>query len=328
MPSYAAILQPQHLADLTAFLMTQKALVSASKKEVAPGKTDPPVKGFAVEQKKDRLTITHSGQPVAEFVFQDDKILRPYFANVHAPGGIPLTRHHPPRPGKDATDHNTMHPGIWLGFGDISGVDFWRNRGRIEHVGVTEAPTVKDDELRFVQECRLRSGEKTLATLTNRITLSPRAGNWLLVWDAKFRAGEAAFTFGDQEEMGFGARVATGLTEKEGGQILNSHDQKTAKTTWGKAALWCDYSGKVDDKPVGITLMPAPTNFRESWWHNRDYGVFVANPFGRAAMQQGARSVVTVKPDEPFRLRFGALLHTGPGYNPATAYRDYLNVLK
>lgn len=295
---------------------------------LTPSRTDPPVKGLAVEQKKDRLTITHSGQPVAEYVFQDNKILRPYFANVHTPDGIPVTRHHPPRPGKDATDHDTMHPGIWLGFGDISGVDFWRNRGRIEHIGFTEAPTVKDDELRFVQECRLRSGDKTLATLTNRITLSARGGNWLLLWDATFRADKAAFTFGDQEEMGFGARVATGFTETKGGQILNSHGQKTAKATWGKAALWCDYSGKVDDKPVGITLMPAPTNFRESWWHNRDYGVFVANPFGRAAMQQGARSVVTVKLDEPFRIKFGAMLHTGNDYNPAAAYRDFLNVVK
>ena len=31
--------------------------------------------------------------------------------------------------------------------------------------------------------------------------------------------------------------------------------------------------------------MPAPSNFRTSWWHNRDYGVFVANPFGRVTYQ-------------------------------------------
>lgn len=330
MPSYASILQPQHLTDITAFLLTQKALVSVSR-VVAPVKTDPPARaaaGFAVEQKKDRLTITHSGQPVADFVFTDDRILRPYFANVRVPGGLQVTRHHPPRPGKDATDHDTMHPGIWLGFGDISGADFWRNKGRMEHVGFPEPPAVKDDELRFVQECRLRAGDKTLATLTSRITLAGRPGGWLLVWDATFRAGEVAFTFGDQEEMGFGARVATGFTEKNGGLILNSHGQKTAQATWGKAAAWCDFSGNVDGKPAGITLMPAPANFRESWWHNRDYGVFVANPFGRAAMRQGGKSTVTVAPGESFRLRFGAMLHTSADYDPAAAYRDYLKVLK
>jgi hypothetical protein len=306
-------------------------LTSRGNFDVHPVKAGPPaqvVAGFAAEKKKDRLTITHSGQPVADFVFQDDRILRPYFANVHGPGGLQVTRHHPPRPAKDATDHDTMHPGIWLGFGDISGVDFWRNKGRIEHVRFTEAPTVKDDELRFVQECRLRDGDKTLATLTNRLTLAARPGGWLLVWDATFRAADAAFTFGDQEEMGFGARVATPFTEKNGGLILNSHGQKTAQATWGKPAAWCDYSGIVDGKSGGITLMPAPANFRESWWHNRDYGVFVANPFGRAALRQGAKSTVHVKPGEPFRLRFGALLHTGASYDPAAAYRDYLKVVK
>jgi len=48
--------------------------------------------------------------------------------------------HHPPRAGKDSTDHDRMHPGIWLGFGDVSGVDFWRNRGRMEHVRFAEPP--------------------------------------------------------------------------------------------------------------------------------------------------------------------------------------------
>ena len=85
---------------------------------------------FAVQQKPDRVIITDAGRPVATYVFRDDKILRPYFANVHAPGGIQVTRNHPPVPGKDATDHDTMHPGVWLAFGNLSGQDFWRQRGQ------------------------------------------------------------------------------------------------------------------------------------------------------------------------------------------------------
>ncbi len=81
---------------------------------------------FRLEQREDRLVITWGPEPVAEYVFRDEKILRPYFANVHAPGGIPVTRTHPPDPDKDATDHADMHPGIWIGFGDVSGNDFWR----------------------------------------------------------------------------------------------------------------------------------------------------------------------------------------------------------
>jgi hypothetical protein len=97
----------------------------------------------------------------------------------------------------------------------------------------------------------------------------------------------------------------------------------TAAGTWGQPADWCDYSGSVDGSPLGITLLSDPRNFRPSWWHNRDYGVFVANPFGRAALKQGAPSLVTVKRGETFRLRFGAVLHGGPGYQPTVAFESF-----
>ena len=49
------------------------------------------------------------------------------------------------------------------------------------------------------------------------------------------------------------------------------------------------------------------------WWHNRDCGVFVANPFGREAMKKGPKSALTVKRGEALRVGFGAVIHTGVG---------------
>lgn len=281
--------------------------------------------GFAVDQEsKDSLKISHSGQPVAEFVFRDPKILRPYFANVYAPGGLRVTRNHPPKIGVDAVDHDTMHPGIWLGFGDINGHDFWRNKGRIEHVRFIVAPTVTGDRLEFATESKLLTADsKNLCRLTSKFTLLSQPSNWLLIWDATFQSDDADFAFGDQEEMGFGARLATPLIEKNGGAIVNSKGQRTAAKTWGQPAVWCDYSGTIDGKPVGITLMSGSKNFRESWWHNRDYGVFVANPFGRAAMKQGERSSIVVKRGQPFRILFAASVHDGAGYDPAKVYENF-----
>lgn len=271
---------------------------------------------FASTQTSDRLTITFAGKPVAEFVFRDEKILRPYFANVHAPGGIQVTRNHPPVPGKDATDHDTMHPGLWLAFGDINGQDFWRNKGRIEHVRFIQTPRAAGDRLEFATECRLLATDGTkLGLLTNRFAAIALTNAWLLVWDATFHAPDRDLIFGDQEEMGLGARVATAITEKNGGVIIISSGLKTAKNTWGHPADWCDYSGTVDGQGLGIILMAAPCNFRPSWWHNRDYGLMVANPFGREAMKQGAKSAVTVRRGENFRLVFGTAMHNGVGAN-------------
>jgi len=155
-----------------------------------------------------------------------------------------------------------------------------------------------------------------------------RPAGWLLVWDATFTATEQDLVFGDQEEMGFGARIASECTEMKGGTLLGSHGVKTAKETWGKPAAWCDYSGTKDGQPIGITLMAGPQNFRESWWHNRDYGVFVANAFGRAAMKQGAASTVPVKPGESLRIVYGAMLHDGKDYAPASEYKSFLETVK
>jgi len=287
---------------------------------------------FHVVEKPDRLVLAHAGQPVADFVFRDEKIRRPHFANVHAPGGLKVTRHNPPIVGVDAVDHDTMHPGIWLAFGDISGSDFWRNKATVEHVRFVEPPTVANGQVSFASESCLRTAAgDEVCRLTSHVLLAERPSGWLLIWDATFHSDDHGFSFGDQEEMGFGARVATSLTEKNGGSIVNSNGLTGAAKTWGQPAAWCDYSGTVGDQHGGITLMAAPSNFRVSWWHNRDYGLSVANPFGRAAMKQGAASRVDVPLRQPFRICFAAVVHDAvphddAGYKPAAAYQDFVEL--
>lgn len=310
-------------ALLALMLLLGVAVLPQAVKAASPGRR------FEVAEQPDRLAIACDGRPVVEYVFGDERILRPYFANVHAPGGEQVTRRHPPVEGRDAVDHAEMHPGVWLAFGDISGHDFWRNQGRIEHLRFSDKPAVKDGELTFATESRLVTREgNELCRLSSRCLLADGGDWWLLVWEATFRSDDGDFTFGDQEEMGFGARVATPITEKSGGVILDSAGRKTAAGTWGQAAKWCDYSGRVGDRAAGITLLTAAANFRESWWHNRDYGVFVANPFGRAALKQGDRSSVTVKRGEDFRLVFGAVFHDGEKYDPADAYGEFVKRLE
>jgi hypothetical protein len=232
-------------------------------------------------------------------------------------------------PGEDAADHATMHPGLWLAFGDVSGSDFWRNRGTIKHLRFLEKPDVKKNRMTFSTESELLSpSQNVICKVVNRFVLQGHGTEWSLIWDATFRSSNGGFTFGDQEEMGFGARVATPLTEKEGGVILSSTGKRTARATWGQSAEWCDYSGMLGDRQVGITLMASPDNFRKSWWHNRNYGVFVSNPFGRAAMKQGKRSTVEVAKGEAFRVVFGATIHESKGQVPEKSYQRFVEDLQ
>jgi hypothetical protein len=324
-------------ANLFFPLRTQRFLWIVAGLSLIQGAANPaadpssPGDGFAFESRDGVLAISYGGQRVADYVYRDDRIWRPYFANVHAPGGFQATRNHPPIPGRDATDHDTMHPGLWLAFGDISGQDYWRNKGRIEHVRFAEPAAIRAGRLEWVTDSHLLSTNgQPLGRLVSRFTLTARPEGYLVIWDASFEAGQQDLAFGDQEEMGFGVRVATGLTERNGGLLTSSTGRKTATSTWGQAAEWCDYSGTVEGRRVGVTLVPDPAHFRASWWHNRDYGLMVANPFGRKAMNQGEPSRVIVRKGERLRLRFGVLVHSSPAdetFDPAVAYRAFIQLV-
>ncbi len=268
------------------------------------------VEPITVVEAPDRLLLSQGGEPLGEFLFAHPKLLRPGFANLHAPGGIQVTRTFPPVEGIDATDHADMHPGLWLGFGDISGEDFWRNKGTIRHDSFLEKAAWKDGQLTFATESTLiTSGGSALAGMINRFTLRPQDRTLRLEWDAAITPTTDGFYFGDQEEMGLGARIATAITEKNGGLITSSTGLTTAAKTWGQPAKWCDYSGLMDGRRVGVLIIPDPGNPQPSWWHNRDYGFFAANAFGRKAMTQGETSRIEVKRGETYRIKYAVILY-------------------
>jgi hypothetical protein len=282
------------------------------------------------ESRTGEVRVRVDGEPFATYVYGDSRILRPYFSHVHEPGGLQVTRSHPPVEGTDPTDHDTMHPGLWLAFGELGSSDFWRNRGRVERAQFAEAPRGGAGSGRFTVLNRYAGTDGRLVCReTCRYTVAVRPQGYLLVADSMFTSDSGDFDFGDQEEMGLGVRVATALSVRQGGRIANSEGQENEKGVWGKPARWCDYGGTLGGRRVGVCLMPHPENFRPSWFHARDYGLVVANPFGRNAFTGGEKSRIVVKQDERFRLRFGVLVYGLPGGRspdlPA-AYEDYVRL--
>ena len=279
------------------------------------------------ESRPGELVVTVAGRPVASYVYVDDRVLRPYFAHVKAPHGVQLTRNYPPIQGQDRTDHETMHPGIWMAFGDLGGEDFWRNKARVVHEGFVEKPSGDPGEGTFVVRNRYRAqNESTVCREECRIAWLVRPSAYLLVWDSTFYS-DRSFYFGDQEEMGLAFRVATPISVAEGGTMLDAQGRRNENEIWGHAAPWCDYSGIIDGSRIGITVMCHPENFRPCWLHARDYGFIAANPFGRNAFGEGPPSRVVIKNGEKFRLRYGMLMHFAPADEPIdlqAAYRDYV----
>lgn len=282
------------------------------------------------------VEITIGGAPLATYVFAgDEAITRPYLAHVHAPGGVQVTRTHPPVEGVDATDHATYHPGIWMAFGALGENDYWRNKARVVHDGFVEEPDGGANAGSFaVRNLYLneRNRDQVVCREVCRLRFLVRPAGYLIVWDSTFSNDDRAFTFGDQEEMGLGVRIATPITELDGGTLRDSEGRTSAAKIWGNTAAWCDYSGRIGDTRVGAALFCHPDNFRASWMHVRDYGLMTANAFGRAAFSKGPESRVRVEPGESLRLRYGVLLHANPvdgtPVHLAKVYQDYLEVAR
>lgn len=286
---------------------------------------------IALEQSEGRIDVTVDDRPFGSYVYHDDAILRPYWTAVHAPDGVQVTRNHPPVSGEDDTDHEHMHPGLWQAFGDVSGSDFWRNKARVQHQGFVVEPKIGDGYLMFTVENAYTDGETAIMRELCRYTLRVEKLGYFLLIESTFFDGRETFSFGDQEEMGLGVRVATPMAVKHGGTLLNSDGGRNEEGVWGKPALWCDYSGTVEGTPAGIAIMPNPANFRPSWFHARDYGFFAANPFGRGAMSGGEKSEVEIGLGEVLELGYAVFIHSG---KPATsellteAYHRYLALLQ
>jgi hypothetical protein len=278
------------------------------------------------------LDIAVGGRIVAAYVYHDPKIKRPYFTNLKLKEcDVDISRRHPPT-GPEATDHDTMHPGLWLAFGDLSGEDFWRNRGRVVHEKIIDGPTSGNDLAYFTVQNRYESadGKRTIAREKCRWTIDTRRAGLLYLCDSTFTPVDGDLYFGDQEEMGLGLRLTAPLAVKNGGSLRDSDGRAGEREVWGKTARWCRAGGVIDGQHVGALIMPDPRNFRPSWFHARDYGLVAANPFGQNAFTKGEKSQVRIAKGQSLRLRFGVLLHTAENaesLKPEKAYEDFLKVL-
>ena len=222
---------------------------------------------------------------------------------------------------------------------EVNGKDYWRNKARVRHVAFVE-PVVEGPSVgRFVVVNRYETDEGQSAPVseeTCRYTFRVDTSGYFVIIQSTFGSAKGDFAFGDQEEMGFGVRLNTPLTVKFGsGRILNSDGGKNENGTWGKKSRWCAYSGNIDGKCVGVALMPAQDNFRSSWFHTRDYGLMVANPFGRKSMTGSEDPAVApestlVKKGELFSLGCGVYVFGGKDDTAPDipqAYATFLNLV-
>jgi len=245
---------------------------------------------------------------------------RPHMKPVNAPGGIPVTIARP-------DGSHPHHRFLWFCHGqvvpegiDLKGkkyLDFWMEQADGGKIVCTEvgAPRTKAShgQLATKNEWRMADGTRILDE-TRIIHLHDLGDAWLLVFDIDLHAAVVPITFGDTKEGSFGVRVNESMREAGGqGRIENAEGKVGEKDNWGQRSAWCDYSGAVNGKTIGVALLSDPSNPYPACWHVRAYGLMAANPFGRKSFPGGRDQLdlVRLAKGEHLKLRYGVLLHAG-----------------
>jgi Methane oxygenase PmoA len=305
----------------------------------------------SIKVSDDRIDFLAGKEVVAKYN-KAESVAKPYLWPILGPGGVPLTRAWPMEKGQpgESTDH-VHQKSMWFCHGDVipegielkdseknkaaKGVDFWseeKSHGVIACVKVEE-PTSDKDHARVTthNEWRTADGRKILDE-TRTIHFYSFGDVKLFVFDVDLHASVCPITFGDTKEGSFGIRINDAIREeievdkkktKGPGQIENADgkigegekNNKDQKGCWGLPSAWCDYSGPINDKKVGLAILTDPSNPVASCWHSRGYGLMAANPFGRDASgfpaMKGKSDLVKIDKGDHLRLRFGLLIHPG-----------------
>jgi hypothetical protein len=283
---------------------------------------------------KDLVSRYHTASTVA----------KPYLWPLKGPGDVLLTRAWPMEKGTPggSTDH-VHQKSAWFCHGDVIpegmdltaeeknksavGVDFWSEEKGHGLIVCTHVSEPRQDgnhgQLTTQNEWRTATGRKVLDE-TRTLHFYDFGNTRLFVVDTDLVASVVPITFGDTKEGAFGIRINDAIREeitvdkkrtKGPGKIENAEGKVGEKACWGYPSAWCDYSGPLDGKSVGLAILTDPSNPYPSCWHSRGYGLMAANPFGRAksgfpAMKERT-DLVKLPRGEHLKMRFGILLHPG-----------------
>jgi hypothetical protein len=274
--------------------------------------------GVEISRDGSRIHVEIDKQPFGD-LYVGNSAPKPYFAPLRSASGKIVTRRYPMEevPG-ESRDHQ-HHRGLWLGYLDVNGFNFWENEFSYHRANagrmVTRRLDIRNDGEKSASIHALidwigPSGQRVL-TEERTMTFYSQPRLRTVDLDATLTAVEKS-VFGDDKDGALGVRVADALTEKSGnGTITDSKGRRGMKEVWGKRAEWVDYSGSIGGEPVGIAIFDHPTSFHHpSRWHARDYGLLAANPFADHAYDPKLPvRKTTLAPGESVRLRYRIVVH-------------------
>ncbi|HRK33717.1 MAG TPA: PmoA family protein [Candidatus Hydrogenedentes bacterium] len=293
-----------------------------------------PVKVRLVDHTKSKLDV-RVGNTLLTSYHYSHKWVRPFLHPLSGPGGVRVTRNWPVdrSVAGERRDH-VHHKSVWVAHGECDDMDNWSElpghgfQRHQEFTHVVSGPVFGECQAR-IDWCDAK-GRKRFEELRTLRAYAVPGGSRLLDVVVSLRMTERTVTFKDTKEGGLlSVRVATSMEVNRGGRIENSYGGVNEEETWGKNAAWCDYSGLVDGKHVGIAVFDNEANPRyPTGWHVRNYGLMTANCFAWKYYRPGAGLVGDMKlpKGSTTTWRYRLYVHRGDARKGKVAarYLDYV----
>lgn len=294
--------------------------------------------GVNIIQLDGKLRVEINGKLFTEYCYQGAPHV--YFYPLLGPGGTMMTRHAPMKQAEGEDRDHPHHRSLWYSHGDVNGVDFWAESGKsgkIVHDKFLEVTSGRDQGVIRSANAWVAPDGSVECTDERVFRVYNRPENERLFdFEVTLKAGAKEVVLGDTKEGSMAIRLAETMRLKPNafnqgkptGRIVQSTGILNG-ATWGKRAAWCDYSGPVDGKTVGVAIFDHPDNPKHpTWWHVRDYGLFAANPFGVHDFESKPRGTgnMTIPAGSRLTFRYRFYLHEGDEKSAGVAerYAEYI----
>lgn len=309
--------------------------------------------GFSVRENPaaKKVEIAYNGRPVTAYCYFDSTE-KPVLFPVKTLSGVTVTRGYPVAP---RTGERTDHPhqlGLWFNYENVNGLDFWNNSSAIEPSRKHQYGSIRHQRVL----AKSAEGEKaTLSTLshwvnqkgdvlleeTTTFTFIASGKDIIIDRECKLKAVVNKVVFKDVKDGLIGIRVARSLempsTQKSrfidanGNETTESvvnnggvtgmyvnREGSTGDAVWSSKSVWVQLYGKIQERPVAIVMIDHPSNpGYPAYWHARGYGLFGANPLGRAVFSDGKETLnLTLSHGERVEFRYRIIIHDGNQLTP------------
>ena len=302
-----------------------------------------------VEQKdKQQIDVLVDGKPFTSYVYWSNQ-KKPLLSPLRTSEGNIFTRGFPlEKVAGERTDH-PHHISSWFNYGNVNDCDFWNSPpegftrdsktpyGAVRHKSIKAISSGKGAAtLEVSSDWIMNDGSKVLQ---QDETLVFRASKDLRIIDRiiTLTAQDKDAVFKDSKEGAIAIRVTRALeepsTKKEiftdaagkptevakldntgvNGIYLSSEGKVGEKDSWSTRAKWMTLSGNVKGEDVCVGIFDHPKNVTyPTYWHNRGYGLFAANPFGAKEFTKCKTTLnFTIAAGKSETFRFRILIHSG-----------------